>query len=466
MKKIICALFISIISSFSSHAETLSDKQLASLNQQVKQYDYIGPFFEGLAMVRKEGKVGFIDKTGKLAIPMKFTVTNECVSPSNDCLNIFLHGILASYELGVIDRQGKVIVPKDSIKHIGIANDGDIVIVSSQAQYYVYEKGTFISNRQPVWNYTTNEVLTFNGKIAFDEDMEARGYTRFDTDFTKGKPYAGVWITQPFVVQKNGKFGVIDRLGNELVPCFSDDYRMTTHKGLALIAHRTFNGEQDIPVWHDVYKDGIKVVEKVSMLKPFRGHNFILAKGLSEEEYNNWKDAVKIELPHSVKDSMMLDLDGKRITQAPFGKNFFTIDKEGGLAFVKKDGTPVFDKKVAAFFEPIGSYYFAEFEYDAQTVIINENADTVKAKPKLLRYVEDGTITFKELRKYSSIEYINFPYLKSQSKQDKLATLEYHAGRMAVKPMEYDKSFFSEGLINLKINGEWCYMDKDGAGKP
>ena len=199
---------------------------MLTLNKQIKKYDYVGPFFEGLAMVRKGEKVGFIDKTGKLAIPMKYNATDKCVSPFGDFLNIFHNGMLVSYELGVIDRHGKVLVPKDSIKDIGFANDGDIVIVTSQSQYFVYEKGTFVSNRQPFWNFTSNEVLTINDKVVYDEDLEARGYTRFDSEYTEGKTYCSVRYAQPFVVQKNGKFGIIDRLGNEMVPCFSENYNM------------------------------------------------------------------------------------------------------------------------------------------------------------------------------------------------------------------------------------------------
>ena len=36
------------------------------------QYDSIGVFPEGLAAVKSDGKVGFVDKTGKVVIPLKY----------------------------------------------------------------------------------------------------------------------------------------------------------------------------------------------------------------------------------------------------------------------------------------------------------------------------------------------------------------------------------------------------------
>ena len=36
------------------------------------QYDSVGVFSEGLAAVKSNGKVGFVDKTGKVVIPLKY----------------------------------------------------------------------------------------------------------------------------------------------------------------------------------------------------------------------------------------------------------------------------------------------------------------------------------------------------------------------------------------------------------
>ena len=244
---------------------------------------------------------------------------------------------------------------------------------------------------------------------------------------------------------------------------------MVYYKGLVLVPQYARllldTGKEKFPIWYDVYKNGVKVLEKVSTDKPFKGHNFIFVFGISEELYNVWKEEYKIELPQSVKDSVMFDLSGKRIKRAPFGKNYFTCDNTGKIILVKEDGTPVFNE-TAVFYEPIDSYYLVEFDSDYRPCLLNEDGDTVKASSCLLRYVNDGTLSFLDLRRYSNIDRDNISYFSSQSKQDKLATLEFYSGRLPVKPQQFDTMFFSEGLINLKINGVWCYMNEKGLGLP
>ena len=39
---------------------------------QAKKYDWKGTYYEGLAKVELNGKCGFIDKTGKEVIPIKY----------------------------------------------------------------------------------------------------------------------------------------------------------------------------------------------------------------------------------------------------------------------------------------------------------------------------------------------------------------------------------------------------------
>lgn len=467
MKRLVFLIVMAIICSHTSFAQTLSEKELSDLNQQVRQYDYAGPFVEGLAMVRKNNKVGFIDKTGRLAIPMVFDASDNCVSPSYSLQNVFNYGLLASSELGVIDKNGKVIVPKDSIKFILFANDGEVLIVTTNTNCHVYEKGVFVSNKYPVHNWHTNEVLKLDGRIAFDEDLEARGYERFDTDYSIGKPYCGVWENIPFVVRKKGKYGIIDRYGNELMPCTSETYYFVHHKGLTFVAQMATltvaTGEERYPIWYDVYKKGKKVQSQISTINVFKGHNFVSVLGSSQERCDNWKNENKIELPPTVKDTLMLDLNGKRIKKTPFGKNFLKHNSEGGLVLVKKDGSPVFNEEFA-FFELVGPYYVLEFFNDVRPRLLNEDCDTVMANSRIVPYVSDGTLSFDDLRKYSNIETFDFPYIKNLSKQDKLATLEFHAGRLPVKPESYDKRFFSEGLVNVKIDGVWCYMDDKGKG--
>ena len=46
--------------------------QLSTGKELVFRYDYVGCFIEGLAKVRLKGKYGFVDKTGREVIPLKY----------------------------------------------------------------------------------------------------------------------------------------------------------------------------------------------------------------------------------------------------------------------------------------------------------------------------------------------------------------------------------------------------------
>lgn len=46
-------------------------KGVEDLNEKIKDYEYVGDFSEGLAVVKNEGKIGFVDKSGELVIPLK-----------------------------------------------------------------------------------------------------------------------------------------------------------------------------------------------------------------------------------------------------------------------------------------------------------------------------------------------------------------------------------------------------------
>lgn len=53
---------------------------IKKLNEKIKEYEYVGIFHEGFAAVVKNGKIGFIDKSGDWVIPMKWDATNQKAS--------------------------------------------------------------------------------------------------------------------------------------------------------------------------------------------------------------------------------------------------------------------------------------------------------------------------------------------------------------------------------------------------
>ena len=80
MNKKFLLIFIIVLLPFAN--QTLSTvlasaRDIKKLNEKIKEYEYVGHFHEGLAAVVKDRKIGFIDKSGDLAIPMKWDATNQ-----------------------------------------------------------------------------------------------------------------------------------------------------------------------------------------------------------------------------------------------------------------------------------------------------------------------------------------------------------------------------------------------------
>ena len=54
-----------------------SVNETEKLNEKIKDYEYVGDFHEDRAVVIKDGKIGFIDKSGDLIIPMKWDIAEN-----------------------------------------------------------------------------------------------------------------------------------------------------------------------------------------------------------------------------------------------------------------------------------------------------------------------------------------------------------------------------------------------------
>ena len=150
-------------------------------------YDYAYSFSEGLASVRKDGKYGYIDKSGKTVIPF----IHDGASP-------FCKG-LAKIEkdgkYGYIDKSGKELIP--------FIYD------------YIY---SFCEGLAKVKKDGTYGYIDKSGKtvIPFVYDMVE--------SFREGL----------VVVRKDGKYGYIDKLGKTVIPIIYD-YADSFSNGLARI---------------------------------------------------------------------------------------------------------------------------------------------------------------------------------------------------------------------------------------
>lgn len=177
------------------------------------KYDSADDFSEGLAAVSMKGKYGYIDKTGKLVIPFEY-----------DSVRSFVDGIAMVFKnelWGYIDKTGKVIVPCE-YEYIDHNNQ---FVGNRYIRFYKDGKLGFIQNKKEL-------IVIFPGEYEYDYiDFFSEGLATVRKDGKSGCintdgqlvipcVYDGVGDFSDGVARaiKDGKWGVIDKSGNAVLP--------------------------------------------------------------------------------------------------------------------------------------------------------------------------------------------------------------------------------------------------------
>jgi hypothetical protein len=154
-------------------------------------YDQMVGFYKGLAVVKKDGKYGVIDKAGNPVVPFEY---DNMFGFSNDGLAVVAQGGL----YGLIDTTGTPIV---------------------ECQYL---------NGQ---NYG-NGLTAFENSLGQWGVVDATGKTvvQFDNyDTNNGNPPFS-FINGLSIVEKGGKYGLIDEHGNVIIDCNYDSLQTLDYK--------------------------------------------------------------------------------------------------------------------------------------------------------------------------------------------------------------------------------------------
>ncbi len=169
-------------------------------------FESIEAFSEGLAVVKKDGKYGFIDTAGRLVISLdyaraeSFSEGRAAVYRAGDCGYIICTGQAISdfhFSRCLPYSDGKAIVYK-GLRRAGLLNtEGELVLEPSVDRLLDFNEGLgLVRDRRYRFYYITEKADVHHG---FYEQA---------TGFQNGVA----------VVQQDGKWGVINRRGIELVP--------------------------------------------------------------------------------------------------------------------------------------------------------------------------------------------------------------------------------------------------------
>ena len=381
------------------------DYSLEGLAKAVVSYDYINHFYEGLAYVEKDGKYGFIDKTGKEIIP--------CIYDYVSYFNEGLSKVKKDGKYGFIDKTGKVVIPciyDDDVSFF----DEEFLCKEKDGKYGLIDK--------------TGKVVIpciYDGISGFHEGIT--------------------------MVEKDEKWGFIDKTGKVVIPCIYDGIS-GFHEGLASVEidgkYGFFDktGKVVIPC---IYDNSSGFVEGLASVKKDEKWGFIdkTGKVVIPCIYDNSSGFVEglasVEIDGKYG---FIDKTGKNVTPCIY--DYFSEFHEG-LAKVKKDGKiGVIDKTgkeiIPCIYDELSDFHegIASVKKDEKHGFIDKTGkEIIPCISNYAFYFYEGLASVEKDGKYGFID---------------------KTGKVVI-PCIYDYvSEFHEGLAQVKKDGMFGFVDKKG----
>ena len=268
-------------------------------------YEEASDFKEGLAKVRKDGKFGFINKEGKLVVPCIYSDAGDF---HEGLAYVKKHdSYTGKTRYGFINKAGDVVIP---FKFDG-ATDFSEGVAGVQL-YSENGKWRFIDTKgEPVNFYMYDSVGEFHEGVAAVEKngryfyvnkkkritehsyASARSFSNgmgmvgSESELVGGGKKGFITLTGKFIgifedaynfldngyaiVKKDGKYGLINKMGEYIIPCKYDDLYAPTQEGLMAAKMNgkwgfiDLEGSEIIPFIYDeadYFSEGVAVVKK------------------------------------------------------------------------------------------------------------------------------------------------------------------------------------------------------------
>lgn len=400
-------------------------------------------FSEGKAAVCQDGKWGFINREGEWLVPCQY-----------DSVGDFSEGYAAVFSgglCGLIDTTAQLVIP---MQEYALAACHDGISVGRKV----------VSRRFDTDIYTTVIEYGFTLYNVADSTAQAVGYDEV-CNFCEGRAR----------VSKDGKWGYIDRQGNEVIAC---TYRMADDfsDGLAAVSQKGGMGYESIYCYIDT-TGAVKLGEKYSVAAPFHeGRAFVVApkaKGWNYESnlYVIDKDGDTVYDPE-LKDcsihlidktcllasSQLVTLDGVCLEQinvshaSAFSDGKALVSSHHIMRLIDKQGHTVLDN---VSLEGHSSYADGMILTTARGLYVYKNAKGEIVIPRNFnaeQYPDTTTIVAQKLVADSSMIVLSI---------DRLSDEVY------ISPDNYDRIQFDADIENNVIFGTIDdvtyrgYMDKD-----
>lgn len=256
----------------------------------VLKYDKVGIYSEGLTMVKRFGKYGYIDRTGEIVIPVRYDsigrfyrdlakvkqnnkygyvdiTGKEITLLQYDKVFDFSNGfakVMQNGKYGYIDKTGKEITPLKYDEVFDFSN-GLAKVKQNKKYGYIDEMGKEVIavKYKNIGNFSDGLVSVYNGRCGY-ADKTGKEVIPLKYDVAYNFSYGRA------VVKQRGKYGYIDKTGREITPLkydeacnFSGGFAEVKQNGKYGYIDKT--GQEVVPLKYDEvygFSDGLAKVRQ------------------------------------------------------------------------------------------------------------------------------------------------------------------------------------------------------------
>lgn len=318
-------------------------------------YEDVYAFSEGLACVKKNGKYGFIDRKGKLVIDYQFDKYSLFRSPSPFEGGIAL--VFKNKKYGFIDKTGKYVIEPAFDDCNSLLNQEGVAAVCQNGKWgFIDRKGNFIVEPQFEDCSGSCEMVHVN-----DADPSAHPFITDMTSFVNGIS----------IVNKDGKSYYVDNSGKRIPT--QDSYEL---------------GEFIMPDAAQVIKDGkIGLIDRTG-------------KTLVEPKFEAMTMGKKLSVVRMGGKWGIIDRTGKFIIEPYYDNSVVKMGSMWGITNRTGDGIAKFCDKSSCEFDNINGMF--PVQKDGKWGLIDENGRQVVPllSDEVPIYFYDGAILVKENGKW------------------------------------------------------------------
>nr|WP_294995228.1 WG repeat-containing protein [uncultured Sediminibacterium sp.] len=400
MKKLLC-LFL-LMGYLSAHAQ---------------KYDKIAEVREGLRMVTKNSKVGFINEKDELVIPLMY-----------DAANGFYEGLSAAKKggkVGYINKQNRTVIPFEYDGGYNFSK-GYAVVGANKKSWMIDKSG----NQATLRKYDLLKFGDFGyGMMVLDKKwgyVNAVGQEIIPPEYDYIQNYSEGYIG----AKKGNKYGYIDTLDQVKLP-FEFDAVSLFKNGIAVVEK---NGKAGV-----IDKSGKTVI----------GFNY---QSLDDDPYTGWYIAEK-------KDKFgMIDQRGREVIPFEFddidyfsdvNEGYANVEYKDKIGMIDMKGRLVIPTRYDKIFECENGYCGVELNKKYGMVSLQNGKEIIPPKYDGIGNFKEGIARYKENFPGIYVGTSKFGYLSVTGKE--LTSAKYE--------MAED---FSNGMAAVKLNNKWGYINTEG----